>query len=171
MCCPKCREDNGDNVSEDEDIECWKCKMVYRRLISSNSSQPLLSSSMMTAETTLPMDFQVPENVSSLKTKRKMPRDEDYEMTLFRRVRIKTLIELPATPAPFDSQNRSNIFQTSSYLTVPEQTDFPALLRHFGSDWHGIAKSTTSKTHIMVYIPPFFSNDLQYRLTTIRVNV
>jgi hypothetical protein len=160
MCCPKCREDNGDNVSEDEDIECWKCTTVYRRIISLNLSQPLLSSSMsssmMTAETTLPMEFQAPENVSSLKTKRKMPHDEDYEMTLFRRVRIKTLIELPVPPAPFDSQNQRNIIQSSSYWSIPEQTDFPALLRHFGTDWHGIAKFMTSKTYIMVYTPPFF---------------
>jgi hypothetical protein len=160
MCCPKCRENNGDKLPEDKDIECWKCKMVYRRSISWNSSQLPLSSSMMTAEITpateaLPRGLQVPENVSSLKTKPKAPYDEDNEMALFRRVRIKTTIELPAPPAPFDSQNQSNIQQTSSYWSVPEQTDFPALLRHFGTDWHGIAKWMTSKTHIMVYTTVF----------------
>ncbi|KAH8781846.1 putative nuclear receptor corepressor 1, partial [Hyaloscypha finlandica] len=57
-----------------------------------------------------------------------------------------------APPTNFDSpQDRRNIQQTSSYWSVPEQTDFPALLRHFGTDWHGIAKWMTSKTHIMVY--------------------
>jgi hypothetical protein len=57
-----------------------------------------------------------------------------------------------APPTNFDSpQDRRNIQQTSSYWSVPEQTDFPALLRHFGTDWHGIAKWMTTKTHIMVY--------------------
>ncbi|KAE9362727.1 hypothetical protein N431DRAFT_433495 [Stipitochalara longipes BDJ] len=56
-----------------------------------------------------------------------------------------------APPTNFESQqDRRNIQQTSSYWSVPEQTDFPALLRHFGTDWHGIAKWMTSKTHIMV---------------------
>lgn len=45
--------------------------------------------------------------------------------------------------------------QISSYWSVPETTDFPVLLGHFGTDWHGIAKFMTSKTHIMV-IPIFF---------------
>ncbi|RDL33950.1 uncharacterized protein BP5553_08318 [Venustampulla echinocandica] len=56
------------------------------------------------------------------------------------------------TPLNFETQqNHRNIQQTSSYWSVPEQNDFPALLRHFGTDWHGIAKWMTSKTHIMVY--------------------
>jgi hypothetical protein len=46
--------------------------------------------------------------------------------------------------------------QTSSYWSVPEQTDFPTLLRHFGSDRHRIARWMTSKTHIMVYSIVFF---------------
>ncbi|KAL3417993.1 vegetative cell wall protein gp1 [Phlyctema vagabunda] len=145
--CPKCRDDNGNNGSEDEDVECRKCKMVYRRSISRMGSMLLLSSSMMTGETTLPMEFQVSENVSSSKMKRKRSHDEDYEMTLFRRVRIKTLIELPA---PSDPRIESNIQQTSSYWSVYEQTHFPTLLQYFGTDWHGIAKTMRSKTHIMV---------------------
>jgi hypothetical protein len=61
-----------------------------------------------------------------------------------------------AQPVGFDSpQNQRNIQQTSSYWSVPEQTDFPALLKHFGTDWHGIAKFMTSKTHIMVYTTVF----------------
>jgi hypothetical protein len=57
-----------------------------------------------------------------------------------------------APPISFDSQqDRRNTPQTSSYWSVPETTDFPALLKHFGTDWHGIAKFMTSKTHIMVY--------------------
>jgi hypothetical protein len=59
-------------------------------------------------------------------------------------------------PVSFDAQqDRRNIQQTSSYWSVPEQTDFPALLKHFGTDWHGIAKWMTSKTHIMVYTTVF----------------
>ncbi|KAE8447313.1 hypothetical protein EG329_010871 [Mollisiaceae sp. DMI_Dod_QoI] len=57
-----------------------------------------------------------------------------------------------APPMGFEQpQDRRTIQQTSSYWSVPEQTDFPALLKHFGTDWHGIAKYMTSKTHIMVY--------------------
>jgi hypothetical protein len=57
--------------------------------------------------------------------------------------------------APFDSQHndRRNPNPTSSYWSVPEQTDFPALLQHFGTDWHAIAKFMASKTHIMVLFP------------------
>ena len=42
--------------------------------------------------------------------------------------------------------------QTSSYWSVPESTDFPKLLDHFGTDWQGIAAHMTSKTHVMVRI-------------------
>lgn len=59
-------------------------------------------------------------------------------------------------PPSFDTQqDRRNPQQTSSYWSVPEQNDFPALLKHFGTDWHGIAKWMTSKTHIMVYTNVF----------------
>ena len=58
-------------------------------------------------------------------------------------------------PMGFDHQERQNLQQTSSYWSVPEQTDFPELLRYFGTDWHGIAKHMTSKTHIMVYTTVF----------------
>ncbi|TGO46683.1 hypothetical protein BCON_0312g00030 [Botryotinia convoluta] len=40
--------------------------------------------------------------------------------------------------------------QTSSYWSVPEVHDFPELLRHFGTDWQGIAKHMGTKTHTMV---------------------
>ena len=57
-----------------------------------------------------------------------------------------------APPAGVESTppDRRTTQQTSSYWSVPEQTEFPTLLRHFGTDWHGIAKWMTSKTHIMV---------------------
>jgi hypothetical protein len=54
-----------------------------------------------------------------------------------------------------EQQDHRNIPQTSSYWSVPEATDLPALLRHFGTDWHGIAKHLTTKTHIMVYTTIF----------------
>jgi len=58
-------------------------------------------------------------------------------------------------PTGFDQQERQNLQPTSSYWSVPEQTEFPELLRYFGTDWHGIAKHMTSKTHIMVYTTVF----------------
>lgn len=39
---------------------------------------------------------------------------------------------------------------TSSYWSVPEQTDFQNLVHHFGTDWHAIANNMKSKTHTMV---------------------
>ena len=61
-----------------------------------------------------------------------------------------------APPVGFDTQqDRRNLQQTSSYWSVPEQNDFPALLQHFGTDWGAIAKHMTSKTHVMVYTTVF----------------
>ena len=60
-----------------------------------------------------------------------------------------------ATPMSFDTQDRRNPLHTSSYWSVPEKTDFPELLRYFGTDWHAIARFMTSKTHIMVYTDNF----------------
>lgn len=45
---------------------------------------------------------------------------------------------------------QKTVQQTSSYWSVPEQDVFSALLGHFGTNWHGIAKHMTTKTHIMV---------------------
>jgi hypothetical protein len=61
------------------------------------------------------------------------------------------------TPLSFDMSqaSRNNQQPPSSYWSVPEQNDFPALLRHFGTDWQGIARHMTSKTHIMVYTTLF----------------
>lgn len=102
MYCPTCREDNGDDFAEDEDIECRKCKMVYRRSISWTTPEPLPSFSMTTAQTTpvseadfMDLDVSRVEGASKGKAKRKKPHDEDEEMALFRRVRIKTSIVLP----------------------------------------------------------------------------
>ena len=42
---------------------------------------------------------------------------------------------------------------TSSYWSVPEQSDFHNLLRYFGTDWQAIARTMKTKTHIMVKVP------------------
>jgi hypothetical protein len=47
-------------------------------------------------------------------------------------------------------QEQRNSTQTSSYWSVPEQNDFPALLRSYGTDWNAIAKWMGTKTHVMV---------------------
>jgi len=70
--------------------------------------------------------------------------------------RLDSATPMSATPMSFDSQDRRSLQQqTSSYWSVPEQTEFPALLRYFGTDWNGIARHMTSKTHIMVYTTVF----------------
>lgn len=48
------------------------------------------------------------------------------------------------------SAHRSTQPTTSSYWSVPEQTDFQNLVQHFGMDWHTIANHMKSKTHTMV---------------------
>jgi hypothetical protein len=40
--------------------------------------------------------------------------------------------------------------QTSSYWSVPEQTDFPHLLAAYGTNWAAIAAKLASKTTVMV---------------------
>lgn len=60
------------------------------------------------------------------------------------------------TPLSFDAQqDRRSVQQTSSYWSVPEQTDFAQLLEYYGTDWQAIAKYMTTKTHIMVYTDLF----------------
>ncbi|KAA8571785.1 hypothetical protein EYC84_001754 [Monilinia fructicola] len=57
----------------------------------------------------------------------------------------------PPTAAEPQPDRRSAVQQqTSSYWSVPEVTDFPGLLRHFGTDWNAIAKHMGTKTHTMV---------------------
>ncbi|CZR53629.1 uncharacterized protein PAC_03509 [Phialocephala subalpina] len=98
-------------------------------------SQPVIPSTFPTVENKSPS---VPVNIDT------MPQYHQQE-------RLES-----APPMGFEQpQDRRAIQQTSSYWSVPEQTDFPALLKHFGTDWHGIAKFMTSKTHIMVYTTLF----------------
>ncbi|KAI9807619.1 MAG: hypothetical protein M1825_005559 [Sarcosagium campestre] len=64
---------------------------------------------------------------------------------------------VPPSSAPIQSrengrQGRSQkpASTTSSYWSVPETSDFPKLLDHFGTDWQAIALHMSSKTSIMV---------------------
>jgi len=56
-----------------------------------------------------------------------------------------------AHPAAASLPARRDSQQTSSYWSVPEQTDFPSVLAHFGTNWHGVATWMSSKDHIMVH--------------------
>lgn len=55
--------------------------------------------------------------------------------------------ELPQQQTP---QRVTSGTTTSSYWSVPEQTDFLNLLNHFGTNWPAIANHLKSKTHTMV---------------------
>ena len=48
------------------------------------------------------------------------------------------------------SSDRKSGTQPSSYWSVPEATEFPLLLRSFGSDWAAIATHMRTKTAVMV---------------------
>lgn len=54
-----------------------------------------------------------------------------------------------ADPEQSQSQQRLGS-STSSYWSVPEQTDFANLLHHFGTNWQGIADYMKTKTQTMV---------------------
>ncbi|KAH8677772.1 hypothetical protein BX600DRAFT_136927 [Xylariales sp. PMI_506] len=61
----------------------------------------------------------------------------------------------PIVMAPFDINqpllmDRKSGNQPSSYWSVPEATEFPNLLKSFGSDWAAIAGHMRTKTAIMV---------------------
>jgi hypothetical protein len=84
--------------------------------------------------------------------------EDEAEIKQFRRVQVvhnNTVPTIPPLDGPSDSEVSRQRQQSSSYWSVPEQTDFPALLGYFGTDWHGIAKWMCSETHIMVYATVF----------------
>ena len=83
--------------------------------------------------------------------------DED-QIQQFRRVQVvhnNTVPTIPPVDMPSDSEVPRQRQQSSSYWSVSEQNDIPALLGHFGTDWHAIAKWMGSKTHIMAYTTVF----------------
>ena len=63
----------------------------------------------------------------------------------------QTILEQPQQ----QQQLRGSAPTTSSYWSVPEQTDFQNLIHHFGTNWQAIASAMKTKTPTMVYIPFF----------------
>ena len=61
----------------------------------------------------------------------------------------QTILEQPQQPPQL---SRGSATTTSSYWSVPEQTDFQNLIHHFGTDFQAIANTMKSKTPTMVYI-------------------
>lgn len=58
---------------------------------------------------------------------------------------------LPKMGQSQPTQQRSGtVPTTSSYWSVPEQTDFRNYVRYFGTDWQAIANTMKTKTHTMV---------------------
>ncbi len=53
-------------------------------------------------------------------------------------------------PQQLPQQSRGSAATTSSYWSVPEQTDFQNLIHHFGTDFQAIANTMKSKTQTMV---------------------
>ena len=62
----------------------------------------------------------------------------------------KQLALVSQEPHQQQPTHRSTQPTTSSYWSVPEQTDFLNLVQHFGTDWPAIANHMKSKTHTMV---------------------
>jgi hypothetical protein len=54
------------------------------------------------------------------------------------------------TPSESQSSNDASVSQFSIDWTEPEQTVFPVLLAHFGTDWNGIASLISTKSPDMV---------------------
>lgn len=59
----------------------------------------------------------------------------------------------PSAPEP-EASGRATPAAASSYWSVVEQSDFPKLLRSFGTDWPAIAQHMTTKTATMVRTSP-----------------
>ena len=58
--------------------------------------------------------------------------------------------ELPQQQQQQQPQKAMQAGATSSYWSVPEETDFWNLVNHFGTDWQAIASHLKFKTHTMV---------------------
>ncbi|OBT71103.1 hypothetical protein VF21_09512 [Pseudogymnoascus sp. 05NY08] len=151
--CPKCRKPPADDFATDKDIECRKCKMIYRHSVVSKISPKPLPSFSTTDHTLSSVE---PEQIGPTRLKGTGTIDDDEEMALFCRVRIKTSITPPSEDFRHTDSNPK-----SSYWTVAEQNNFPALLRHFGTDWNGIAKFMTNKTETSV--KNYYQRGVAYR--------
>lgn len=91
--CPKCRENPRGDFAEDKDIECRRCKMIYRLSVSKILSRPLPS--LSGTDHTLSSIEVEPEKIAPIKLNGAAIIDDDEEMALFRRVRIRTSIIPP----------------------------------------------------------------------------
>lgn len=76
----------------------------------------------------------------------------------------------PSTPTPKKEKGSEKpVAQTSSYWSVPEQSDFPQLLASFGTNWAMISQRLASKTTVMVSktlragLPDFVEVNLSFR--------
>lgn len=66
-----------------------------------------------------------------------------------------TPVTLPPPSTPISKKDKGersekSVAQTSSYWSVPEQSDFPHLLASFGTNWAMISQRLASKTTVMV---------------------
>ena len=82
---------------------------------------------------------------------------------------VSSLSHIPKPPFTTQEnlQPQQRAGSTSSYWSVPEQTDFHNLLHHFGSNWQAIADHMKTKTPTMVYISPFYQPHLSSLATRI----
>ncbi|KAL2066145.1 hypothetical protein VTL71DRAFT_2216 [Oculimacula yallundae] len=104
LCCPQCSDSNEDTRDYDQDIECRKCRMVYRQSLSI-SLAPLDASSLIPRDIFPRQDaIDAPPTLDPkpLRPSRKRSRVhiEVEDIALFRRVRIKTEIKVPAPESP-----------------------------------------------------------------------
>lgn len=173
--CPGCQAENDiDGSNEGSEIQCSNvdCKMWYQRIIEMNEPQedpiaaPKIQLGKRSRKATLASSrkrskWPVVEgaNYDAEEAAEDDDGDED-EIQQFRRVHVVHNHLVPVSPLRHVQCDHSvpmsfNVEQNSGYWTVPEQTDFLALLRYFGTDWYGIARHMTSKTHIMVYATVF----------------
>ena len=65
---------------------------------------------------------------------------------------VNTMSQVPKPQFPMQEQlqPQQRAGSTSSYWSVPEQTDFNNLLHHFGTNWQAIADHMKTKTQTMV---------------------
>ncbi|CZR53653.1 uncharacterized protein PAC_03533 [Phialocephala subalpina] len=88
--CPACRRENSGRFKEDQDIECTNCGIIFRRIVGKVVDTSL---SQFQTPLSLPVaieDLPSPQLHGVGKLKRKRAEDEEEDMALFRRVRVKT---------------------------------------------------------------------------------
>jgi len=164
MRCPKCHQANGSDLAEDEDIECQNCKMVYRCSIL-QTSIPRFSEQTGTVTPAFemtPTEIEIPDGGNlneGSKGKRKKPHDEDEEMALFRRVRIKTSI-VDHTPhsRPTSSGNGETSQGSDHNANETVVEDKPGLKRVKvyelrNNDWYDRGTGFCTASFVYVHLP------------------